>query len=102
MAVEDVKSAVPSLAAGSTAAGLTVRTDRRGLPYVQMTVRVTGEAHIATLARWCERTGSTPARLASALVGDELRYVGMPRMRGLVRRTRAGRRAAYSPGGDRR
>ena len=72
----------------TSAAGLTVRADRRGVPYVQTTVRITGPAHLAVLDELACRTGQTAAALCTELVNEELRYTGIPGARDQVRRTR--------------
>ena len=81
---------------------LTRRTDARGVPYVQMQIRVTGEATIAILERLCAATATPPAQVASDLVLEELWYLGVPGMRDHVRRTRAERRHRHGPARDSR
>jgi hypothetical protein len=78
------------------------KRDRRGVPYVEVTVRVTGPASIAALEDLAALGGRSPSAVASALVGEELWYLTARGMRDHVRRARAERRAAYDPGGNRR
>lgn len=80
---------------------LTVRTDCRGMPYVTLNVRVTGEAHIVALAQAAQAAGRPAATLATEMVTEELRWLAMPRLRQQVRRARAARRAACAAAGNR-
>lgn len=78
----------------------TRHTDARGVPYISIQVRITGEAGIAALENLCAAEGQCPARIASALVCEELWYLAVPGMRDHVRRSRAERRRRYDPAGD--
>jgi hypothetical protein len=91
-----------SIAPPAVQLGLTEHTDRRGMPYVKTSARITGPAHIGALAELCRRTGRSPATIAAELVTEELRYLAIPGARDQVRRARAERRRLFDPEGDRR
>lgn len=78
------------------------RADRRGLPYAEVSVRVTGEAAIALLEQLAAEAGKWPGQLAADLVLEELWYIGTPGMREHVRARRLARRDAHDPGRDKR
>ena len=81
---------------------LTRYKDPRGVPYVTVTIRVTGEAAITAFEELCEQAGVSPPALATELVAEELWYLRVPGMRDHVRRARAERRHQYAPAGNKR
>jgi hypothetical protein len=81
---------------------LTRHTDARGVPFIEVLIRVTGPSSINALERLAEMTGRTPAAVAAELVEEEIWYLSVPRMRQLVRQRRAARRINWAPGADRR